>query len=231
MSAFSKLSARHYLIFNLLEAVSPAFPCASRAMILILPVPVFGKEPGTIQVKDRSLPASPEMIVVEKVIFGKQNLVRSHCCVIVRSSGYGDYRIGFAFNFLLFPRCFARDLSQPPLLLRRQLVFDTNEQPDMRALDLAFETEHFVQLSQRLRFIHLILFYQRRQLFNFLLQIPLQFREAGLRLAQLGLEETLLLFAQAERLLMLHDQFGWKEISRERVGLCLLLRYCSAERQ
>lgn len=40
------------------------------------------------------------------------------------------------------------------LLLGSELVFESHCEADVKAFDLAFDVEHFVELGQRLLFIH-----------------------------------------------------------------------------
>src|SRR5229473_1451229 len=115
------------------------------------------------------------------------------------------------FGRRLFVRRFAPQFRELPLLFRRQFVFDSHEQRYLLSLDFPFRRQHLFQLRQYLLLVHARLLGQAHQFFHFILQLPLQFRELQLRLADFRLEIFFLLRAQANRFLMLNHQFRSKK--------------------
>src|SRR6185436_17721574 len=97
------------------------------------------------------------------------------------------------------------------LLIRRQLVLQTNRQFHMQTLDFTFALEHFVQLREGKLFVDGIALDRLVQHFHLVLQLPLKFVEARRRSLNLSAHECLLLVSQRQFALMLHDHIGRKD--------------------
>src|SRR5229473_5818278 len=135
------------------------------------------------------------------------------------------------FGRRLFVRRFAPQFRELPLLFRRQFVFDSHEQRYLLSLDFPFRRQHLFQLRQYLLLVHARLLGQPHQFFHFILQLPLQFREFQLRLADFRLEVFFLLRAQANCFLMLNHQFRSKKTLPNRVLIRLLRVDCAARKK
>jgi hypothetical protein len=103
------------------------------------------------------------------------------------------------------------------LLIRRQLVLQTNRQLHVQTLDFTFALEHFVQLREGKLFVDGIALDRLVQRFHLVLQLPLKFVEARRRSLNLCAHECLLIVSQRQFALMLHDHIGWKDRITERV--------------
>src|SRR3981189_2115442 len=106
---------------------------------------------------------------------------------------------------------FFNQLAKLGLLRRCEVVLDPDEKHKLRALDFAFCGQDLVQLRSGLLLVHLELFEQRDQTFQLILQGPLKLGAFKLRLADFNLEIILLLVAESDRLLVLHDGFGGEQ--------------------
>src|SRR6266566_9629734 len=123
--------------------------------------------------------------------------------------------------FSLFVRRFPQ-LGEFSLLFRRQFVLDSYEQRHLFPFDLAFRGQQLFQLRKNLLLVHMRLFDQHNQLLHFILQLPLQFGELQLRLADFRLEIIFLLGAQPNRFLVLDHKFRCKEALTDRILIGLL---------
>jgi hypothetical protein len=115
------------------------------------------------------------------------------------------------------------------LLIRSQFVLDTNRQFHVRALDLAFTVQHFVELRQRQLLVYRIRFHGFVQSLHSILQLPLQLVKARGGAIDLATHERLLVISQRQLSLMLHHHLGREHritegIHRRRWWLWLLLR-------
>jgi hypothetical protein len=97
------------------------------------------------------------------------------------------------------------------LLIRRQLVLQTNRQLHVQTLDFTFALEHFVQLREGKLLVDGIALDRLVQRFHLVLQLPLKFVEARRRALNLCAHECLLIVSQRQFALMLHDHIGWKD--------------------
>src|SRR6266403_1851030 len=126
------------------------------------------------------------------------------------------------FRQRLFARRLASQFREFSLLLGRQLVLDSHKQCDLLSLDFSFRCQHFFQLRKNLLLVHAWLLEQGDQLLHFILQLPLQFGELQLRLADFRLEIIFLLGAQRNRFLVLDHEFRSKEALTDRILIGLL---------
>src|SRR6266849_4179890 len=160
----------------------------------------------------------------------------------VSSSGYfRDAKLGgksaskkctsAACSTPLLVRRFASQFRQLSLLLRCQLIFDAYEQGYLFPFDFAFRRQHLFQLRKSLLLVHPRLLGQPHQLLHFILQLPLQFSEFQLRLADFRLEIFFLLGAQPNRFLMLNHQLRGKETLPDGILIGLLRAGCSPYEQ
>src|SRR6266849_580494 len=122
----------------------------------------------------------------------------------------------------LFGHHLAPQFRELSLLFRRQLVLDSHEQRHLFPFDFAFCGQQLFQLRKNLLLVHMRLFDQHNQLLHFILQLPLQFGEFQLRLADFRLEIILLLGAQPNRFLVLDHKFRSKEALTDRILIGLL---------
>jgi hypothetical protein len=97
------------------------------------------------------------------------------------------------------------------LLIRRQLILETNRQLHVQAFDFTFTLEHFVQLREGELLVDGIALDRLVQRVHLILQMPLKLIEARRRSLNLSTHEYLLIFSQSQFALMLHDHIGRKD--------------------
>jgi hypothetical protein len=103
------------------------------------------------------------------------------------------------------------DLIELGLLFRRQVRLDSDHKAELESLHLSLERQHFVELGQRFCLIGSLLFDQRAESLFLRAKLPLQFGELTHRLLGGCTNGRPLLFAQADGLLVAHDQLGWEK--------------------
>src|SRR5258707_15697459 len=103
------------------------------------------------------------------------------------------------------------------LLFLSQFVLDPNRQLHVRALDLAFTVQHFVELRQRQLLVHRIRFHGFVQGLQSVLQLPLEIVGARRGTIDLAAHERFLFIGQRQFSLMLQHHLWRKHYVAERI--------------
>ena len=113
---------------------------------------------------------------------------------------------------------FAFDVPQLRLLLTRELVSDSENQGQMRALDLAFLVQNLVELSQDGLLLHLLPLQKRGQGLYFFLKSLLKVAETLLGLLHFGNQSVPLLLGKPDVRLVLYHQLRREKILGQRIS-------------
>src|ERR1700692_2778491 len=139
--------------------------------------------------------------------WGNQCEIMSPASKSTRSGARGPSKHRRRLSYL---RLF-NQLAKLGLLRRGEVVFDADEKHELGSLDFVLRGQNLVQLQSGLLLVYLGLFEQRDQAFHLILQGPLKLGEFQLRLANLNFEIILLLLAESDGLLVLHDGLRWEQ--------------------
>jgi hypothetical protein len=104
------------------------------------------------------------------------------------------------------------------LLIRRQLILDSNRHGHVQRFDFTFSVQHFVELRQRQLLVDLITLHGFVQGFHGVLELPLKLIEAHGCALSLAPHERLLRISESQLALMLHDHFRRKHVVRQRIA-------------
>jgi hypothetical protein len=104
-------------------------------------------------------------------------------------------------------------LSQLRSLIFGQPILHSNGQAQVRPFDGFFQVQDLVQLPQHISFGSFCVLKQSGEPADFILQLPLQCRELGLRFLDLLHHVGPLLFIQPKFALISHDRFCRKQVA------------------